>query len=93
MKPDNFYFDNYIITSGENQFILKKRITIKDSPIPENIGKERSEVIGYYGTIQSVFTGLSNRLCMDHIGNLSIALGKIDKLKKMLNNLTHLSNE
>ena len=90
MKDDAFYFDNYIITSDDNQFILRKRITIKDSPIPENIGKERFETIGYYGTIQSVFTGLSNRLCMDNIGEISIAIKKIDKLKKMLENLTKL---
>jgi hypothetical protein len=88
-----FYFDEYAITADENQFVLKKRKTVKDSHKAENIGKEYYENIGYFGTIQSVYQTLANRLCMDNIGKLSIAIKKIDKLTGMLKNLTTLKDE
>lgn len=87
-----FYFDDYAITADENQFILKKRKTIKESLKVENIGKEYYENVGYFPTISSVYRQLANKLCMNHIGELSKAIKKIDKLTDMLKNLTTLKD-
>lgn len=93
IKEQAFLFDNYAITADTKQFILHVRKIVSDTKKKENIGKERWETVGYYPTVSSVFNKLSNLLCVQHIGNLSLAVEKINKLQKMIKTLTTIRDE
>lgn len=85
---DGFYFDNFKITSDPNNFILEERRVCSNSKDKNRIGKETWDTVGYFSSLNLVFTRLANRLCSRHIGELSIAIKKIEELKKMVKNLT-----
>lgn len=87
---DGFYYDKYKITSDPNNFILQERKINGNTKDKSKIGQERWEVIGFYASLSSTFNSLANKLCLENIGNLSIAIKKIEELKNMMKKITEL---
>lgn len=90
MEKNYFLFGDFKVSSDGAQFVLGKRKIIANAQDEKLIGKERWETIGYFSTIDGVFYRMSNLLCAEHIGELSMAVKKIDQLMSMLKNLTTL---
>lgn len=90
MKNKAFYFEDFKISSDEKQFILSKRKIIKNATDKIKIGSEKWELIGYYNNLDSTFNRLANLICCKHIGELTVAIEKIDQLKKMIKNIISL---
>lgn len=79
-----------MVTADSHQYIVKERKTIKESKDPEKVGKVTWGNEKYFPSLERVFGYLAERSCKEHIGNLSIAVRKIDSLRKMVKTITEL---
>lgn len=90
MDSNAFLFEDFAVTADSVQYIVKERKIIKQSKDPEKIGTETWTVVSYPSSLPMVFNYLAERTCKKHIGNLNVALKKIDGLRTMVKNLTQL---
>lgn len=75
-------FEDYIISTDEMQFIVYKKKTIQDSRLtkPENIGKEVTEVLGYFSSLEYALKFLAKKTLLDN-DDLSVIKEKLSSIE------------
>lgn len=82
--------EDYRVTADQFAYHLQRRSITERG---ENKGREYWHTIGYYGRIEHLIRALLNYDLMEHIGDLKIAMERIDAIEKHLEGLVELKYE
>ena len=95
-KMIHLYGDYYTESDGCHNIIFYKRGVVsgnskKGEPVKKaNVGKEKYDPVGYYGTITSMLDGLSRKLMIEILANENVRDLKdaVDRLNAIIDSLS-----
>jgi len=82
--------EDYRVTADIYSYHLEKRYITESG---NDIGSEYWINIGYYGRVEHLLTALLNLELMEHLGDMGLAMERIDAIEKNLDVLVKIKHE
>lgn len=83
--------DEYRIRTDEYQFIVEKKVIVKAGILTkeENIGKEKWNVLGYYGNIDSALKSIAKNVLISN-DDINVIIDKLNLIQSEIKDIKSL---